>query len=87
MKRLRARVRWAIVCIRWALAVAAYRVRPFDAVADRRRWAWQKPQRCLSYLMPVMGVCRLNQTPHWCMVVAYEEAEIAAKLFGRRRTR
>ena len=31
----------------WALLVyASYWVRPYDMLADRRRWFWQKATRC-----------------------------------------
>lgn len=32
--------------IRWPLAAAGYRIRPYDMLADRRRWFWQPRQRC-----------------------------------------
>lgn len=42
--RARARARlgyWHAVLVCWG-----YHVRPYDMVADRRRWFWQKPTRC-----------------------------------------
>jgi hypothetical protein len=26
--------------------LASYAVRPYDMLADRRRWFWQAPERC-----------------------------------------
>jgi hypothetical protein len=31
---------------RWALARAGYAVRPYDMIADRRRWFWQPRTPC-----------------------------------------
>lgn len=30
----------------WALARLGYAIRPYDLVADRRRWRWQPRTRC-----------------------------------------
>lgn len=30
----------------WAAGRVGYRVRPFDMLADRRRWFWQPRERC-----------------------------------------
>ncbi|AGL13851.1 hypothetical protein [Actinoplanes sp. N902-109] len=35
-----------IVRLKWALVRAGYVVRPYDMLADRRRWFWQSRQRC-----------------------------------------
>jgi hypothetical protein len=32
--------------IRWAVVRVGYRIRPYDMLADARRWAWQPRQRC-----------------------------------------
>ncbi|HEY6117143.1 MAG TPA: hypothetical protein VI172_14420 [Candidatus Dormibacteraeota bacterium] len=36
----------ALLWLRWALQRAGYVVRPYDMLADRRRWFWQPQQRC-----------------------------------------
>jgi hypothetical protein len=41
-----ARLAWA-VATQWS-----YVVRPYDELADRRRWPWQRPQRCGLPPMP-----------------------------------
>lgn len=36
-----------------AVAVyVGYWVRPYDMLADRRRWVWQRPQRCGCVILP-----------------------------------
>lgn len=30
----------------WLAQSVGYWIRPYDMLADRRRWRWQKPQRC-----------------------------------------
>lgn len=42
--------------IRALLGYAGYWVRPYDMLADRRRWFWQKQQRC--GLPPMPGAMR-----------------------------
>lgn len=39
-------IRWLLACPRWALESAGYWLRPYDMLADRRRWRWQPRQRC-----------------------------------------
>lgn len=31
--------------------IAAYWIRPYDLLADRRRWRWQKPLRCAVIIL------------------------------------
>lgn len=35
---------WAVVC--WVSGRVGYWIRPYDMLADRRRWRWQSAQRC-----------------------------------------
>jgi len=35
---------WAVLV--WAAQSAGYWIRPYDMLADRRRWRWQPRQRC-----------------------------------------
>ena len=37
-------VAWADLV--WAAQTVGYWVRPYDMLADRRRWRWQPRQRC-----------------------------------------
>lgn len=37
------RVAWAVV--RWLAESAGYWIRPYDMLADARRWRWQRRQR------------------------------------------
>jgi hypothetical protein len=32
--------------LRWAVIRVGYMIRPYDMLADRRRWRWQPPTRC-----------------------------------------
>lgn len=32
--------------LRWLTECAGYRVRPYDMIADRRRWFWQPRTPC-----------------------------------------
>lgn len=32
--------------LKWAAVRYGYAIRPFDVLADRRRWFWQKRTRC-----------------------------------------
>jgi hypothetical protein len=32
--------------LRWALRRIGYMIRPYDMLADRRRWFWQPRTRC-----------------------------------------
>lgn len=32
--------------IRWAAKAIGYKIRPYDMLADRRRWCWQPRERC-----------------------------------------
>lgn len=31
---------------RWALGAIGYKIRPYDMIADRRRWCWQPRTPC-----------------------------------------
>ena len=39
-------LRVARVELVWVAETAGYWIRPFDTLADRRRWRWQARQRC-----------------------------------------
>jgi hypothetical protein len=39
-------LRWWWACAVWAVVRAGYWLRPYDMLADRRRWRWQPAQRC-----------------------------------------
>ncbi len=39
-----ARLVW--VNVRWLATAAGYWIRPYDGLADARRWRWQPAQRC-----------------------------------------
>jgi hypothetical protein len=30
----------------WIFATIGYRIRPYDMIADKRRWFWQERARC-----------------------------------------
>jgi hypothetical protein len=32
--------------LKWAIQRVGYVMRPYDMLADRRRWAWQPRERC-----------------------------------------
>lgn len=47
MKRfLVAYVRFAVAYVRWLVESVGYTIRPYDMLADRRRWRWQGRTRC-----------------------------------------
>jgi hypothetical protein len=46
------------VYLRWAVESIGYRIRPYDMVADRRRWCWQPRTPCSRMLMGVQHVRR-----------------------------
>lgn len=39
--------------LRWVFVAIGYRIRPYDMLADRRRWWWQKRVQC----------CRIDLAP------------------------
>jgi hypothetical protein len=39
-------VRWLFAELVYAAQRVGYWVRPYDMLADRRRWRWQPAQRC-----------------------------------------
>lgn len=41
---------WAVAC--WAVGRVGYWIRPYDILADRRRWWWEPAQRCRRYRDP-----------------------------------
>ena len=44
MKRfLVAYVRFAVAYVRWLVESVGYTIRPYDMLADRRRWRWRSP--------------------------------------------
>lgn len=48
-------IRWlarrAWIEVSWAAVRLGYAVRPYDALADARRWAWQPATRCGGVLI------------------------------------
>lgn len=32
--------------VRWVVDAIGYKIRPYDMLADRRRWFWQPRERC-----------------------------------------
>lgn len=44
-------LRWVWAEIRYAAETVGYWARPYDMLADRRRWAWQPAQRCGGVLL------------------------------------
>jgi len=40
------RLRWWCAWLRWAAQTAGYAVRPYDMLADARRWRWRRPAPC-----------------------------------------
>lgn len=63
--RARAEVRyWRAVLVCWG-----YHIRPFDMLADRRHWRWQKPSPC--------------GRQKWAALTSAERAAIAAALQHR----
>lgn len=43
---------------------ASYIVRPFDMLADRRRWFWQRPTRCCVYVVRSVDTGRGKSSRH-----------------------
>jgi len=43
-----AELRYWLACIRHWLTSLGYVIRPYDMIADQRRWFWQKPAPCGS---------------------------------------
>jgi len=43
-----AELRYWLACIRHWLTNLGYVIRPYDMIADQRRWFWQKPAQCGS---------------------------------------
>lgn len=41
-----AEARWLWAVVRWLAESAGYWIRPYDMLADARRWRWQRRQRC-----------------------------------------
>ena len=46
IRRLRAEARWLLAVAYWLIESAGYWIRPYDMLADRRRWRWEPRQRC-----------------------------------------
>lgn len=46
IRRLRAEMRHLLAVAWWLVESAGYWIRPYDMLADRRRWRWQPAQRC-----------------------------------------
>lgn len=42
-------MRYAWVWLCWLVAVAGYRIRPYDTCADERRWFWQRHHCCQPF--------------------------------------
>jgi hypothetical protein len=45
-------LRWLWAEARWLAETAGYWIRPYDMLADARRWRWQPAQRCGGVLIP-----------------------------------
>lgn len=43
---IRAHLRLLSACFVWVADTIGYWIRPYDMLADRRRWRWQPAQRC-----------------------------------------
>lgn len=39
-------IRYWLACLRWAAERVGYWIRPYDMIADARRWFWQRRARC-----------------------------------------
>lgn len=39
-------IRWLFAYLAWSIETAGYWIRPYDMLADRRRWRWRPRQRC-----------------------------------------
>lgn len=39
-------IRYWLACVRWAIQRVGYWIRPYDTIADRRRWCWQPRTPC-----------------------------------------
>jgi len=39
-------IRYWLARARWAIQRVGYWIRPYDTLADRRRWCWQPRTRC-----------------------------------------
>jgi len=37
---------YPLIWLRWALTRLGYRIRPYDALLDARRWRWQPRGKC-----------------------------------------
>lgn len=46
IRMLWAHVRWLAAVARWCVETVGYWVRPYDMLADARRWRWQPRHRC-----------------------------------------
>jgi hypothetical protein len=44
-------LRCAAIEVSWAWTAAGYFIRPYDTLADRRRWRWQPAARCGGVLV------------------------------------
>lgn len=42
-------MKWIAAELAWTWGAIGYRIRPYDMLADRRRWFWEKPTRCGWY--------------------------------------
>lgn len=49
--RARYLLRLAAAEVSWAAVRLGYAVRPYDSLADARRWRWQPPLRCGGVLV------------------------------------
>lgn len=53
----------------WAFHRVGYWVRPYDMLADRRRWFWQPQERCFSS----MNVVTDRKANRFCSVCRFWE--------------
>jgi len=47
--------------LRWAFVSVGYWIRPYDMLADRRRWFWQPQQRCGAPQAVIDAVIKMMQ--------------------------
>ena len=52
--------------IGWAVVRVGYMVRPYDMLADRRRWRWQPRAVCLRTRAAHCWACRMDREPKCC---------------------
>jgi hypothetical protein len=56
-------IRWLWAEVVHAWATAGYWIRPYDMLADRRRWFWQPRTRCSGVIVLPEDHPLLRETP------------------------